>query len=131
MRKRINQLKTQVNENAEPFLFIVTMFSLELAVEHQLDFDARIWTSTNLIKALLMMNTDVSATDFVSFKYVHKHKIFTMLMIKHVNLKLIDDFIEHALTRMIMIKVRLEDHVNEMLCLVTSLGKFDLILEMS
>ena len=131
MRKRINQLKTQINENAEPFFFIVTMFSLELAVKHQLDFDVRIWTSTNLIKALLMMNTNVSTIDFVNFKYVHKHKIFTMFMIKHVNLKLIDDFIEHALTRMIIIKVRLKNHVNEMLCFVTSLNKFDLILKMS
>ena len=47
-----------------------------------------------------------------------------------MNFKLIDNFIEHALTRIARMKMRLKNHVNEVLCLMISLKKFDLIFDM-
>lgn len=76
------------------------------------------------------MNIDVSTNNFVNFKYIQKHRIFTMFIIKRVNLRLINDSIEYVLTKMIMIKIRFENHINKMLYLITSLNKFDLILKM-
>ena len=51
-------------------------------------------------------------------------------MTKKINFKLIDNFIEHALTKIIIIKIRLRNYVKKNLCLITSLNKFDLIFDM-
>lgn len=67
----------------------------------------------------------------MNFKYVQKHRILIMSMIKRINLRLIDDFIKNELTKLIIIKIPLKNHVKKMLCLMTSLNKFDLILKIS
>ena len=130
MRKRIKQLERQATHAAESFLSTVTISSLRLALGHQLDFDAQVWTPEGLAKAVLMLDTGASAAGFVSANYVKRHRIPTLPMTKKINLKLADDSTEHALTRMAIIKVRLGEHVNETLCLVAPLGNFDVILGM-
>lgn len=130
MRKRITQLEAQAGVSAESFLSTVTLSSLELTMGHQLDFDAQVWTPGGLAKAILMVDTGASAKGFVCDKYIKRYKIPTLPMTKKVNLRLADNSTEHALTRMAMIKIRLGDHVEEVPCLVTPLGKFDLILGM-
>ena len=74
-----------------------------------------------------MIDTETFAKGFVYDKYIKKYKIFTLLITKKINLKLINNFIEHALTRIIIIKIRLRNYVKKILCLITSLNKFDLI----
>ena len=130
MRQRIEQLEAQSIASAEPSLSDVTISSIKLVMGHQLDFDAQIWTPGGLAKALLMVDTGASAIGFVNSKYVRRHKIPTLLMTRKVNLKLADDSSEHSLTQMAMIKVRMGCHVEELLCLVAPLGRFDVILGM-
>ena len=42
MRKRIIQLKTQIDVNVKSFFFIVILFFFELTMNYQLDFDVQI-----------------------------------------------------------------------------------------
>ena len=83
-----------------------------------------------LIKAILIIDTKIFAKEFVYNKYIKKYKIFTLLITKKINFKLINNFIEHALTKIIIIKIRLKNYVKKISCLITSLNKFDLILDM-
>ena len=97
MRQRIEQLKTQNIINVESFFFDVIISSIKLIMNYQFDFNAQIWTSKNLIKTLLMMNTKIFAINFVNSKYVKKHKISTLFMTKKINFKLTNDFSKHFL----------------------------------
>ena len=130
MRKRINQLKTQVTVSVDSFFFNVILFFLSLAINHQLDFDAHVWTSNDLIKRNLMIDTKTFAKKFVKDKFVKRYRIFILFMSKKINFKLIDEFTKHALIKMTIIKIRLKNHVKKMFCLITSLNKFDVIFDM-
>ena len=130
MRKRINQLKTSTKINVNSFFFIVILFSFELTMNYQFDFDVQIWTFKNLAKTTIIINIETFVKKFINDKYVKKYQISTLSITKKINFKLIDNFIEHALTKITIIKIRLRNHVNEILCLITSLKKFDLILDM-
>ena len=130
MRKRINQLKTQVDVSVESFLFTIIVFSFELKLNHQLNFDVQIWTFEKLIKTILMIDTRIFVKEFVNAAYIKRYQILTLSITKKINLKLANNLTKHALTRMIWIKMNLKDHVNEILCLITSLSKFDIIFDM-
>ena len=136
MRKRISQLEAQV-ASAEPFVSTVTLSSLDslangasLKMGHQLDFEARVRTRKNLIKALLMVDTGASASGFVSSNFVKRNRLTIVAMTKKVNLKLADNSSEHTLTQMAQVNFQLGDHAEELWCLVTPLGKFDIIVGM-
>ena len=131
MRKRINQLKTQIRVSVESFFFIVILFFFSFTIDHQLDFDAHIETSNELIKNDFMIDTKVFAKKFVKNKFVKRYRISTLLMSKKINFKLIDEFTKHALIKMTIIKIRLRNHMRKVFCLMTSLNKFDVILSMS
>ena len=77
-----------------------------------------------------MLNIEASIARFVNTNYIKKYRIFILFITKKINLKLIDDFIEYTLTKIIIIKIRLNDYVNKTLCLIVSLKKFDVILNM-
>ena len=94
-----------------------------------MNFDAKIKTLKNLFEAKLIIDIKTSIKNFVNVKYVKKHKIFIFLIAKKVNLRLTNNFIEHALTRITIIKIHLKNYINEILCLITFLNKFDVILK--
>ena len=77
-----------------------------------------------------MLNIKTLIAKFVNANYIKKHRIFILFITKKINFKLINNFIEHALTKIIIIKVRLSNYVNEILCLIALLKKFDVILNM-
>ena len=82
-----------------------------------------------LIKTIFIIDTKVFAKEFVCDKYIKKYKIFTLFITKKINFKLINNFIEHTLTRIIIIKIYLKNYVKKVLCLIILLNKFDLIFD--
>ena len=83
-----------------------------------------------MIKTIIIIDTKISIKKFINEKYVKKYRISTLLITKKINLKLIDNFIEHILTKITIIKICLKNHVNEILYLIISLNKFDVIFDM-
>ena len=75
-----------------------------------------------------MLNIKTLIAKIVNTNYIKKYRTFILFITKKINLKLIDNFIEYTLTKIIIIKIRLNNYVNKILCLIISLKKFDVIL---
>ena len=134
MRKRIKKLEHLIDSH----LVTVKLSSISLNVyiseirnERQLNFDVKIETVKELKKAYLLTNTDASASEFVNINFVKHHKLLTMSLKNSIKLRLTNNNLAFNITRMTLMKFQLAKHVIELWCLVTSLRKFDLILDMS
>ena len=77
-----------------------------------------------------MIDIEISISNFVNFKFVKQHKLFTMILTKFIKFRLTNVKQTSRITQMIQIKFQLSDHVNEFWYFVTILKKFDIILNM-
>lgn len=132
MRKRIRQLERA----AESHLATVKLSSCRLdAIDmptngRQLIFDARIHTKQGPQQTIVLTDTGASAMGFVDANFVKLHKIPTVALAKPVKLRLADDNLAPNITHMAQVSLLLGDHREELWCMITSLGKFGLILGM-
>ena len=133
MRKRIKQLEQIIDSH----LNIVKLSSLiqnvlqfKISNDRQLNFQEKVQTFFETRKTSIMTDTEVSASDFVNANFVKRYKLDIMTFIKPIRLRLVDDKFVLNIIRMARVKFQLKKHVNEVWCLITTLGKFDLILNM-
>ena len=133
MRRRIRQLKQFVDSHLATVHLCssnIDTFSSEKLNGRQLDFDEQIHTAQDIKKAYVLTDTEASTPGFIDVNFVKQHKLFTIALIKSIKLRLVDDKLASNITRMTQVKVQLSDHIIELWCLVTPLGKFHLILDM-
>ena len=96
----------------------------------QLDFQADVWTGKKRIKAYTMTDSGATASSFISSAFVKQHKLPLIALTKPCRLRLADGEAAPDITHMVQLDFRLGDHVEQLLGLVTNLGKFDVILGM-
>ena len=134
MRNRIKQLKHIIDSHlniVKLSSFTLNAIRLKVNNERQLNFQEKVQTSSKTTKISIMTNTKISTSNFVDVNFVKQHKLNIMILIKFIKLRLIDDKFVLNIIRMIRMKFQLKKHVNEIWCLITTLKKFDLILNMS
>ena len=134
MRRRIRQLEHIIDSHFNTVkLSSLTLDALNFRAsnERQLDFQEKIETLTNARKASIMIDTEVSTFEFVNVNFVKQHKLNIMILVKFIKFRLADDKLISNIIRMTQVKFQLSEHVNEIWCLITTLNKFDLILDMS
>lgn len=102
----------------------------ELKQGRQLDFQGYVYTQKGTVSAKCLTDTGASAESFVDNNYVRQHKLHTVPLTKPCKLRLADNKLAPNITHMARLKLVLGGHIDELWCLVTSLGKFDIILGM-
>ena len=125
------RIKNDRNQFQCRIVFFLIIFSFfELTINHQFNFDVQIFIFEKLTKIIFIIDIKTFVKKFVNVNFVKKYRISTIIITKKVNLKLVDDFTKHALTQITSIKIQLKNHVDEILYLITSLNKFDIIFKM-
>ena len=82
-------------------------------------------------KVSLIIDTRTSIHDFVKFNFVKYYKLSTITLINSIQLKLIDNDTTHQFTHMTQIKIQLNEHLEKFWCFITSINRFEIILDMS
>ena len=117
MRKRIRQLKQLVDSHlviAHLCFSNINTFSFEKLNERQLNFDEQIHTVQNIKKTYVLIDTKTSTSDFIDVNFVKQNKLFTVVLIKLIKFRLIDDKLTSNITRMTQIQIQLNDHIIEL-----------------
>ena len=117
MRKKIRQLKQFVDSHfviAHLCFSNINTFSFEKLNERQLNFDEQIHTAQDIKKAYVFIDTEASTSDFINVNFVKQHKLFTIVLVKLIKFRLIDDKLVSNITRMIQVKIQLSDHIIEL-----------------
>ena len=94
----------------------------------QLEFDCHVHSASGARKASLMTDTGASALGFVDSNFVKLHKLSTIALTKPIRLRLAGDTSAPNITHLAQVKFQLGDHVEELWCLMTALGPFDIIV---
>ena len=116
MRRKIRQLKQFVDSH---FVIVhlcssnINTFSFEKLNERQLNFDEQIHTTQNNKKTYVFINTKTSTSSFINVNFVKQHKLFIIVLTKFIKFRLIDDKLISNITRMIQVKIQLNDHIIE------------------
>ena len=134
MRKKIKKLKHFIDSHLVTIKLSsinLNVYIFEIRNKRQLNFDAKIEIVKKFKKTYFLTNIDVFASEFVDINFVKQHKLFTMLFKNFIKLRLVDNNLTFNITRMTLMKFQLKNHVIELWCLIISLKKFDLILDMS
>ena len=131
MRKRIAELEGGVTSPACASLFAcaVAMESLSQKGRQQ-DFRSKVLTKHGAVDAIYLTDTGASAQGFVDGAFVRKAHLPQMALTKPCRLRLADDKFAPNITHMAKLRHALGDHMEEIWCLVTKLGRFDIILGM-
>ena len=96
----------------------------------QLDFSGNVCVNNRLIRAQCLADTGASATAFIDPSFVKRHRIPSLPLSKPCRLKLADGHFAKNITQMARVSLTLKEHIEELWCLVTPLGRFDLIMGM-
>ena len=97
----------------------------------QFDFDCEVITNKKIVRTKCLTDTGASAIGFVNALFVKTHKLDVIPLKRPCRLQLADDKIVPNITHMARVKFRLGiGHLDEIWCMITTLGKFDLILGM-
>ena len=130
---RIEQLEEQLQET-EQDLATVTLSSCDptnnMQQGRQFDFQGMAHVQEGLVKIKCLTDTGASAIAFADSRFVKKHKLQVIPLAKPCRLKLADDTMAPNITHMAQLKTVLGDHVDELWCMIVTLGKFDVILGM-
>ena len=116
MRKRIRQLKQFVDSH---FVIVhlcfsnINTFSFEKLNERQLNFDEQIHTIQNNKKTYVFIDTKTSTSNFINVNFVKQHKLFIIVLTKFIKFRLIDNKLISNITRIIQIKIQLNDYIIE------------------
>ena len=95
-----------------------------------MDFDGEVSVAGHKIKVSCLKDTGASAKAFVDQGFIKRYKISSLPLIKPCKLRMADDRLSSYITRMAQVRLYLGDHIEDLWCLVTPLGKFDVILGM-
>ena len=128
-RKQINQIKReQINNltsrlfkhiNDSRFVFVnlsscyLFLRTISFLNDNQFDFDIQIFTFNEYQKKILFIDTSVSISNFVNFKFVKQHKLFIMFLKISIKFIFVDDNRVYRFIQMIQIKFKFENHTNE------------------
>ena len=96
----------------------------------QFDFDGEVQTPLGTAKANCLTDMGALAKSFVDVGYARVYKLYTVPLAKPCKLKLADDKLVPNITHVVRLVLVLGEYVEELWCLVTALGKFDVILGM-
>ena len=132
MRKKIKEIqKTQ--DARDPELSTVTLSSCDTGLQEgrQLDFKTEILNSHEKKKIQCLTDTGASAKSFINANFAKYQKLPLMTLIKPLKLRLTNGDIDGEIIHATRIIISFEDHIEELLCLIIFLTKFDLILDMS
>lgn len=128
---RIEQLE---KETGQENLATVTLSSCDLTDKlkqgRQLDFRGYVRTEKGSVSANCLTDTGASAESFVNTTYVKKHRLPMLPLAKPCRLRLADNKLAPDITHMARLQLTLGNHIEELWCLVTSLGAFNIILGM-
>lgn len=95
-----------------------------------MDFRGHAVTKNGAVKVDCLSDTGASAISFVNASFARKNKLPQIALSKPCKLRLADDKRAPNITHMALVKLALGDHVEELWCLITALGRFDIILGM-
>lgn len=96
----------------------------------QLDFPSKVLTRGGIKDTVCLTDTGASASSFVDATFAKKNHLPHMALSQPCKLRLADDKLAPNITHMALVQHILGDHVEEIWCLVTKLGRFDIILGM-
>ena len=116
MRKRIKQFEHIIDSHFNTIKlssFILDALNLKASNERQLDFQEKIKTFTNSRKASIIIDIETSTLEFVNVNFVKQHKLNIMILIKFIKFQLTNNKLILNIIRIIQIKFRLSEHVNE------------------
>lgn len=130
--KKVRKKLTELEGNQIESLATVTLSSCEEALQQgrQFDFIGYTHTDRGPIKTTCLTDTGASAMGFVDLGFAKIHKIPLLKLTKPVILRLANNKRAPNITHTALIKFSLGGHVDEVCCLVTTLGKFDIALGM-
>lgn len=133
MRSRIEELE---EEEGNAALASVTLsacaVTTEASLQHgrQLDFRGQALTQGGAVKVNCLTDTGASALGFVDAAFVTRNKLPKIALSKPCKLRLADDKPAPHITHMALVKLLIGDHVEDLWCLITRLGQFQIILGM-
>ena len=133
LRRRIRELEATADASCASVSISSCCVDLEPSLQdgRQFDFEATIrMPDGGYTKAKSLTDTGASAAGFINSVFVRRNKIPMVKLSKPINLRLADDKLAPQITHMAQVNFRLGNHTDELWCLVTTLGKFDLILGM-
>ena len=96
----------------------------------QLDFHGKAFTQYGSADMTCLTDTGASAWSFIDEGFATRNHLPRMALTQPCRLRLADDEFAPNITHMALLKHALGDHVEEMWCLITKLGRFDLVLGM-
>lgn len=128
MRIRIKELESAEYTSLATVSLSACDVTGKLQEGRQLDFPGKVFTKDRTIKAIILTDTGASAMAFVDSKYAKRNKLHLVPLERPCKLRLADGNLAPQLTHMAQVRFAIGDHVEERWCLVTSLGKWDLIV---
>ena len=79
----------------------------------------------------MFIDTKISTFEFVNVNFVKYYKLFKVVFVKFIKLRLINNKIAFNIIYMSLIKFQFNDHISEFWCFIIFLKKFVIILNMS
>ena len=131
-------MKIKELEQGERSLASVSLSACAVATEaslqkgRQLDFEGKARTPKGLVDVKCLSDTGASALCFVNTSFVKTNRLPTIALSQPCKLRLADNKPASApnITHMALVNHALGDHIEELWCLITSLGNFNIILGM-
>lgn len=102
----------------------------ELQKGRQLDFHGEAITSNGNVKIICLTDTGSSALGFVDDDFARRNKLPRLALTQPYKLRLADDEFGPNITYMVLLKYAFGSYLEELWCLVTKLGRFDVIFGM-
>lgn len=113
-------------------LATVSLSSCDVGLQEgrQLDFKSKVLTDHESINTNSLTDTGASAKSFMNANFAKHHKIPLIPLMKAYKLRLADGTMGGNITHVARVIHALDDHVEELYCLITPLARFDVILGM-
>ncbi len=128
MRTRIKELEDL--QDADLGTVSLSSCDAELQEGRQLDFEANTLNGQGTGRTQCLTDTGASAKSFIDQKFAKYHKLPLIALAKPLRLRLANGTMGGNITHVARTILAFGDHIEELLCLVTPLAKFDIILGM-
>ena len=131
MRNRITEL-----EDHDTSLACMSLSACAVTAEaslqkgRQLDFPGKAITKHGVANMTCLTDTGASALSFIDEGFATRNGLPSMALTRPCRLRLADDKFAPNITHMALLKHAFEDHVEEIWCLITQLGRFDVVFGM-
>lgn len=101
-----------------------------LQAGRQLDFRCKIDTPEKSVLSNCLIDTGAWTSGFINSSFARQHKLPLIPLTNPYSIRLADDKVAQQVTHITQVHFRMNDHVDDQLCLVINLRTFDLILGM-